>query len=203
MPTPALLAGYRRFRAEVWPERRALFERLARERQQPPALVIACSDSRVDPAMIFGTAPGTLFIVRNVAALVPPFAPDDAYHGTSAAIEYAITVLEVPDVVVLGHGMCGGIAALLAPQGAQGAFIAPWIALARPAAERVLACTPAEAAQDACEHEVIKLSLANLRTFPFIAAREAAGRLRLHGARFAINTGILELLQPDGGFAPA
>jgi carbonic anhydrase len=111
MPTPALLAGYRRFRAEVWPERRALFERLASEGQQPPALVIACSDSRVDPAMIFGTAPGTLFIVRNVAALVPPYAPDTAYHGTSAAIEYAVTVLNVPDVIVLGHGMCGGIAA--------------------------------------------------------------------------------------------
>ncbi len=203
MPTPELLAGYHRFRASVWPERRALFERLASEGQQPPALVIACSDSRVDPAMIFGTAPGTLFIVRNVAALVPPYGPDSAYHGTSAAIEYAVTVLEVANVIVLGHAMCGGIVALLSPQPTQGAFIGPWISLARPAAERVLACTPVSAAQEACEHEVIKLSLENLRTFPFIAERVAAARLQLHGARFAISTGILELLQPDGSFAPA
>jgi carbonic anhydrase len=198
-----LIAGYRAFRESVWPERRALFERLARG-QNPRALVVACSDSRVDPTMIFNAAPGELFVVRNVAALVPPYAPDAAAHGTSAALEFGITVLEVRDLIVLGHGMCGGVRALLAPAEAPPDFVAPWVALARPARERVLACQPVPAdLQTACEHEVVKLSLENLRSFPWIAERERGGRLRLHGASFDIRFGVLELLQPDGSFAPA
>src|SRR3954466_8889066 len=108
-----LIDGYRRFRADAWPERRRLFETLAVEGQNPRALVIACADSRVDPAMIFDAAPGELFIVRNVANLVPPYAPDAAYHGTSAAIEFAVCLLEVQEIVVLGHANCGGVRALL------------------------------------------------------------------------------------------
>jgi len=198
-----LIEGYRDFRAEVWPERRARFQQLAAQGQRPRAIVVACSDSRVDPAMIFSAGPGELFVIRNVANLVPPYAPDSAYHGTSAALEFGVTVLEATDLIVLGHGMCGGIRALLDPSRAPPDFVAPWMQIARAARERVLACTPVEQAQTACEHAVVELSLANLRTFPWIAAREADGRLRLHGASFDIRYGVLEVLQPDGRFVAA
>jgi carbonic anhydrase len=108
-----LIEGYLQFRATVWPEQRALFEYLAKLGQRPLAMVIACSDSRVEPARIFGAGPGELFIVRNVANLVPPYETSIGYHGVSAALEFAVRVLEVPHVVVLGHAMCGGIRALL------------------------------------------------------------------------------------------
>ncbi|MGC8469956.1 MAG: carbonic anhydrase [Acetobacteraceae bacterium] len=200
----ALLEGYRRFRASVWPERRDLFETLARDGQAPRALVIACADSRVDPAMIFAAAPGEIFTIRNVASLVPPYQPDGAYHGTSAALEFGVRVLEVRDIIVMGHGMCGGIRALLrAPEGLTGDFIAGWMALAAPARQRVLACTDPIAQEEACGFEAIKLSLEHLRGFPWVAERLADGRLRLHGASFDIRTGRLLLLGEDGAFTPA
>lgn len=198
-----LLDGYQRFRTTEWPERRAKFAALARHGQSPQALVIACSDSRVDPAMIFEAGPGEIFTIRNIAGLVPPYEPDNQFHGTSAALEFGVRALEVPDVIVLGHAMCGGIQALL--EGAPhptGDFLTPWMRLAEPAKQRVLACHPADP-QTACELETIKLSLANLLTFPWIAERVDAGTLRLHGASFDIRSGILTLLQPDGTFAPA
>ncbi len=198
-----LLDGYREFRDTIWPERRARYEELAARGQRPRAMVIACSDSRVDPAVIFGVGPGELFVVRNVANLVPPYSPDSAYHGTSAALEFGVTVLEVADLIVLGHGMCGGIRALLDPSLAPPDFVAPWMSIARAARERVLQCMPVEQAQTACEHEAVKLSLENLMTFPWIAERVADGRLRLHGGSFDIRFGVLELLQSDGSFAPA
>src|ERR1700676_4392735 len=102
-----LLSGYRRFRHDRRPERRRQYESLADTGQQPRTLVISCADSRVDPAMIFDAGPGELFVVRNVANLVPPFAPDQAYHGTSAAVEFAVRILQVPDILVMGHGLCG------------------------------------------------------------------------------------------------
>ena len=201
-----LIAGYRDFRGQVWPHRRALFRELARDGQKPSALVIACCDSRVDPGMIFDAGPGELFVVRNVANLVPPYAPDDAYHGTSAAIEFGVLALQVPDLIVLGHAMCGGIRHLLQGDPAPTDFVGPWMQIARAARDRVLACTaeadPAsEATRTACENEAVRLSLDNLRTFPWIAEREAAGTLRLHGATFDIRTGLLQILQPDGSFA--
>lgn len=200
----ALLAGYRRFRLGAWPERRELFETLAADGQRPRALVVGCVDSRVDPAMIFDAAPGELLVLRNVANLVPPYQPDAAYHGTSAALEFAVRVLRVPDIVVLGHGMCGGVQALLhgAPAAARD-FVAPWMSLAAPARARALACEPVERRQLVCEHEVVKISLANLMTFPWIAERVAGGDLALHGAWFAISSGVLATLRPDGEFAPA
>ncbi len=196
-----LLAGYRRFRAVGWPERRAIFETLAADGQHPRALVIGCVDSRVDPAMIFDAGPGELLIVRNVANLVPPYAPDTAYHGTSAALEFGVRVLGVPNIVVLGHGQCGGVQALLggAPEAARD-FVAPWIAMAEPARRRALACDSPELRQRCCEHEVVKLSLDNLLTFPWIAERISSGALALHGAWFAIHSGELAMLQPDGTF---
>ena len=198
-----LLDGYRRFRDTDWPARRALFERLAAQGQRPRTLVIACSDSRVDPGMVFGAGPGELFVVRNVANLVPPFAPDSAYHGTSAALEFGVRGLEVADIIVMGHAMCGGIGALL--NGAPNPsfhFLGGWIGMAAAARERVLACAPADP-QQACEYEAVRLSLANLMTFPWIRDAVRDGRLALHGAYFDIRTGILERLGTDGVFRPA
>jgi carbonic anhydrase len=199
-----LLAGYRRFRDAAWPERRRLFEVLAEQGQQPRAMVVACADSRVDPGMIFDAGPGELFIVRNIAALVPPYAPDGNYHGTSAALEFGVRVLAVRDLVVLGHGLCGGVRGLLhgLPDNAQD-FVASWIAIASPVRARALACDSPEAQQLQGEHEVVKLSLANLRRFPWIAEREAAGHLTLHGAHFDVRTGELSVLGNDGRFATA
>lgn len=199
-----LIAGYRRFRAATWPGRRALFESLAERGQRPGAMVVACVDSRVDPAMIFDAAPGEIFTVRNVANLVPPFAPDGAHHSTSAALEFGVRTLRVRDLIVLGHAMCGGIAALLEGKAAgQTDFVGSWIAIAAPARARALRCTPGQDIQDVCEHEAVKLSLQNLMTFPWIAERVRDGSLALHGARFDIRSGVLEILQPDGSFAAA
>lgn len=196
-----LIEGYRRFRENQWPERRTTFEALARLGQSPPALVIACSDSRIDPAMIFGTGPGKLFAIRNVANLVPPYRPDAEPHATSAALEFAVRTLEVPDVIVMGHAMCGGIHALLEGSAdSAGEFIGPWMRIAEAAKQKALACEPADR-QAACEQEAVKVSLENLLTFPWIADRVAAKRLSLHGTMFDIRTGVLSLLMADGTFA--
>lgn len=198
-----LLAGYQRFRSQTWPQRRSLMEDLAAQGQQPRALVIACADSRVDPAMIFDAAPGEMFVVRNVANLVPPYAPDGAQHATSAALEFGVRVLRVTDLIVLGHALCGGVRALLQGTPAETTdFLGPWISVARAARGKVMRCTDPEEAQDRCEKEVVKLSLDNLLTFPWIAERVRTGELHLHGGRFAIHTGVLEMLGADGEFAP-
>ena len=195
-----LLQGYRRFRREQWPERREVFERLADDGQAPRAMVVACSDSRVDPTMIFSAEPGKLFILRNVANLVPPYAPDSALHATSAALEFAIRVLEVQDLIVMGHAMCGGIRMLLhgAPDSATD-FLLPWMRIAEPAKRRALLRAGADA-QSECERESVKLSLENLLTFPWIAQRVSEQRVRLSGMIFDIRSGVLTLLQPDGNF---
>jgi len=198
-----LIAGYRNFRSQVWPGERARYETLSRG-QRPETLVIACSDSRVDPATVFGASPGELFVVRNVAGLVPPYQPDQHYHGTSAALEYGVRVLKVARVVVLGHAQCGGVQAMVdgVPPEA-GDFVARWVEIARPALE---APPPAgiRSHQDELTHyetEVVRLTLANLMSFPWIAESVAQGRLALHGFRFDIHTGILSRLGDDG-FAP-
>lgn len=180
-----------------------MFEELADGGQYPKTMVIACSDSRVDPTMIFGAQPGELFVLRNVANLVPPYEPDSAFHATSAALEFAVRVLAVEDLIVMGHAMCGGIQVLLngAPAGA-GDFLVPWMHIADEAKRRVMDRPPAER-QTACERETIKLSLEHLLTFPWIAAPVADGRLRLTGMIFDIRSGVLTVLQPDGTFAPA
>ncbi len=200
-----LIDGYRRFRAAGWLDRKRLFETLAEQGQAPRALVIGCVDSRVDPGMILDAGPGELLVVRNVANLVPPYAPDGAHHSTSAALEFAVRVLEVPDIVVIGHGMCGGIAALLngAPPQATD-FLVPWISIAQKAKARVLACDDgAVDAQLACEQAAVALSLENLRGYPWVAERLAAGTLRLTGAHFDIRTGVLALMGEGGVFRAA
>ena len=196
-----LIDGYGRFRVGAWPERRALFERLAAQGQRPQVMVIACSDSRVDPAMIFDAGPGELFVVRNVANLVPPYQPDGAYHGTSAAVEFGVCNLEVQDLIVMGHGLCGGVQALIA-DAAAGDFVGPWIRLAERVRPLVLACDAPERQLEG-ERAVVRVSLENLATFPWIASRVAAGTLRLHGAHFDVRSGVLAMLRPDGSFAPA
>jgi len=199
-----LIDGYRTLRETAWPERRALFERLAAQGQRPRALVIACSDSRVDPTLVFGAGPGELFVIRNAANLVPPFAPDAAYLGTSAALEFGVRALEVADIVVMGHAMCGGVHALLnGTPNPSFHFVGGWIEMARDVSKRILACTPIEDAQPICERECVKLSLANLMTFPWVKDRVRDGSLTLHGTFFDIRTGLLERLDADGTFRPA
>jgi carbonic anhydrase len=196
-----MIEGYRRFLARGWPARRALFQDLAEHGQNPHAMVIACADSRVDPGMIFDAGPGEMFVVRNVANLVPPYGPDGGQHATSAALEFGVRVLKVTDLVVMGHAMCGGIRALLTGTPAETPdFLAPWIGVARAARGKVLRCTDPDEAQERCEQEAVKLSLDNLLTFPWIAEPARAGTLRLHGMRFDIRSGALEVLQEDGMF---
>jgi len=197
-----LIAGYKRFRARGWPDQRKTFESLAERGQQPRALIVACVDSRVDPAMIFDAAPGEILTIRNVANLVPPYGPDAAYHGTSSALELAVQVFEVPDIIVLGHGKCGGVQALLdgAPENACD-FVAGWMSIAESARVEALHAPPEER-QRCCEHEVIKVSIANLMSFPWIARRVEEGKLTLHGAWFGIHSGALMTLQADGSFEP-
>ncbi len=199
-----LLNGYARFRAGAWPERKRMFERLAERGQAPRAMVIACADSRVDPGMIFDTGPGELFVVRNVANLVPPYAPDGAHHATSAALEFGVRVLRVGHLIVMGHGMCGGIAALIhgGPEQATD-FLMPWINIAAKARDRVLACDDGTDPQLALEQQAVALSLENLRGYPWIAERLADGSMELHGAHFDVRHGILNLLDADGEFRPA
>ena len=197
-----LIDGYRRFREQTWPGARSRYEALAERGQAPETLVIACSDSRVDPATVFDAGPGELFVVRNVAALVPPYQPDQGYHGTSAALEFAVRVLGVRRIVVLGHEHCGGVQAAVegAPDAARD-FVEPWIGLARPTLDMLSRSDDRSALLARAEQEVVRLSLANLRSFPWIAEALEAGRLELRGYRFAIRTGVLERLSEGGGFA--
>jgi carbonic anhydrase len=201
----SLIEGYRRFRATGWPEHRRLFKELASYGQSPRAMVITCSDSRLDPQLIFGTAPGEIFVVRNVAALVPPYEKDSAYHGTSAALEFAVRVLQVEHIIVMGHAQCGGIGALLRGAGDRGAdFVKHWMDIAAPARERALLMTEGdpERAQTLCEHEAVKVSLEHLMTFPWVRERVESGATRLHGWYFGIETGELLRLGKDGKFRP-
>jgi len=166
-------------------------------------MIVGCCDSRAAPETVFDAAPGELFVHRNVANLVPPHAPDGAYHGTSAAIEYAVTALGVRHVVVMGHGRCGGVAAFLDRAQPVGDFIGKWISLIAPAEPLVVAAAEAER-QQAMEFASVRLSLANLATFPFVQDRLANGSLTLHGAWFDIGSGELKVLDPaTGAFNPA
>jgi carbonic anhydrase len=200
--TNALLTGYQRFRENRWPQERAEYESLA-SGQKPHTLVVACSDSRADPALIFDAAPGELFVVRNVANLVPPYQPDGQLHGVSAALEFGVRVLEVQRIVVMGHAYCGGVHAMLngAPETCND-FVAPWVAQATPVVRLICESFPDEQAERLAEETVVRLSLENLRTFPCIAEREAAGQLTLAGLHFGIANGVLTALNGPGRFEP-
>lgn len=194
-----LIEGYRRFRADTWPTERKRYETLSRRGQKPETLVIGCIDSRVDPQTVFGAAPGELLVVRNVANLVPSYKPDGGYHGTSAALEFAVQVLGVRNIVVLGHARCGGVGALLegAPRHAPD-FIDPWMAIAEPALWPIPPSFGEDGLHAHFEREVVRLSVRNLLTFPWIASRVASGTMNLQGFRFDIETGQLAVMTATG-----
>jgi carbonic anhydrase len=205
-----LIDGYRRFRENRWAHERERWAELA-EGQSPRVMILACADSRSDPAEIFDARPGEMFVARNIAALAPPYETSSGFHGVSAALEFAVTQLNVAEILVMGHGMCGGCAAALTgkfddvPSG-EGHFIGDWVRMLSDAREMVRARhreLDREAFLD-MEREAVKVSLANLRTFPWIAEREQAGKLKLHGAHFSIAEGRLYVLdEAEHEFRPA
>lgn len=205
-----LLKGYRRFREETYPRQKARFDETIAKGQQPKLLIIGCSDSRVDPAQIFDVDPGDIFVVRNVAALVPPYEVTGGQQGVSAAVEYAVQMLEVAQIVVMGHGGCGGCHAALtqafdSADHGEGAFIANWVGLLNDARNDVARKygTQGRKAELAMEFAAIRQSLDNLRTFPWLAEKETAGGLRLRGAHFSIAEGVLYSLDEEtGAFLP-
>lgn len=200
----ALLTGYAAFRSRTDAAAREQYRRLAEHGQRPETMVVACSDSRSAPEAIFDAGPGELFVVRNIAALVPPYAPDATMHGVSAALEYAVLALDVRSIVVLGHGRCGGIAAALddARPLSTTDFVGTWMAgvrrLAAELADEGSSAIGSVERRLTLERRSIERSLANLRTFPWIAAREASGALTVHGAWFDIALGELHAIGRDG-----
>ena len=205
-----LLEGHRKFRNGTFLEQRDKYHTLAEEGQSPEVLVIGCSDSRVNPNEIFSLGAGDIFIVRNVANLVPPFEELGAYHGVSAALEFGVMHLKVKHVVVLGHTGCGGVKAMLDPATAfrdDMTFINNWISMMAEPRDAVLQEMKDEcetAKMEALEQRCIQASLQNLRTFPFVRNQEAAGALQLHGAYFDVGPGLLHIHnQRTGGFEVA
>jgi carbonic anhydrase len=204
-----LIEGYRRFRTDEWFAEHQRWTQLA-EGQSPKVMILACSDSRVEPSIIFDARPGEMFVVRNIAALAPPYETTPGRHGVSAALEFAVTQLEVEEIIVMGHGSCGGCAAALSGQfddaePGEGKFIANWVRLLDEARDEVLQHHPEVDAEAIVEMELraVQVSLANLRTFPWIAERERNGRLSLHGCHFSIADGKLYLLdEAENTFRP-
>ena len=187
------IAGFKRFQEKYFTEDLALFEKL-RQGQHPKALIVACADSRVDPTLLMGAEPGDVFVVRNVANLVPPYEPGGSFASVPAALEFGVLSLQVEHIIVLGHAQCGGIHALMQGASADSEFIGKWVGIAQPARERVLAELPSKppALQErACEQAAILVSLENLMSYPWIAHRVVLGELHLHGWYFDIGPGAL------------
>lgn len=196
MSTPRqLIEGFLRFRERTLAKDNAQFQDLVQYGQTPSTLVVACCDSRVDPALILDCAPGDLFVIRNVANLVPPLENQGQYHGTSAALEFGVCNLGVQHIIVLGHAHCGGIHALLEGGAVKDdSFIAGWMGMATEAREYVeqeFAAADSEVRHRACEQKSILVSLQNLTTFPWIRERVEQGKLTLHGWYFDIEHGEL------------
>jgi carbonic anhydrase len=198
----SLLDGYRNFMSGRYADARERYRMLAENGQSPSTLVIACSDSRAAPELIFDAGPGELFVIRNVANMVPPYEPDGHFHSTSAALEFAVQVLKVTDIVVMGHGRCGGIRAALDPNAeplSPGDFIGRWMSLVKPAAEQIQSndVMTASERQTALERVSIRNSIENLRSFPDIKSLEEAGKIALHGSWFDISTGELWVMDAE------
>ena len=200
-----LVQGYKQFLEEEYPKQADLYRTLAEKGQTPKTMVIACCDSRADPGVIFNAGPGEIFVVRNVANLVPPYEPHGDYHGTSAALEFAVNGLNVETILVMGHARCGGIHAVLSGVNKpvdQAGFIDHWMSLLKPTLHDVMKLKrnkSKEELQRAVEHTSIRHSLKNLMTFPWIRERVADGRLQLRGAYFDIADATLLALNPDSG----
>jgi len=197
-----LLAGYKSFLSHRHAEERLRYAELAENGQKPETMIIACCDSRAAPETIFDCGPGELFVLRNVANLVPRFEPDAGQHGTSAAVEFGTQVLKVKNIVVMGHGRCGGIEAALNPSDkplAPGDFIGKWLNLLEPVAEQFSdnGLMTAGERQTMFERISIRNSIKNLRSFPYVGALEAEGALDVHGAWFDIKTGELWVMDPQ------
>lgn len=200
-----LVERFHQFKAGQFEPRRSDYEELASHGQKPEVMIVACSDSRVPPETIFNAGPGEMFVVRNVAALVPPFETGGNFHGVSAALEFGVLNLRVKHLLVMGHSGCGGVKAALNQKAAletESRFISKWMSMLDDAKLRVLA---ANQSQNSCalhpqlEKAGVKTSIANLRTFPFIKELEDRGELTLHGAHFEIPTGTLTLLDNESG----
>jgi carbonic anhydrase len=198
-----LLNGYRNFMQGRYASESGRYVSLAREGQHPDTMIVACCDSRSAPETIFDSGPGELFVLRNVANLVPPYEPDGEFHATSAALEFAVQSLKVKNIVVMGHGRCGGIKAALSNNAplSPGDFIGKWMSMIGPAAETVASSTlmTASERQTALERISIRYSLANLRSFPCVNILESKGRLTLYGAWFDISTGELWVMNKETG----
>lgn len=191
-----LVAGFKSFRAEYYEQRPDLLRSLSVHGQKPSVLMIACSDSRMDPAILTRSEPGELFMVRNVANLVPPYEPDGRYHGTSAAIEFAVRDLKVSDIVIFGHSQCGGIQVLskaMAGDALARTFLTPWVTMIQDTCAEMLKAHPADVddTDTAAERAAIRVSLANLLGFPWIRERVDHGDLALHGWLFELRQGML------------
>jgi len=205
-----LIEGYRRFRDHDWVRERERWSELA-EGQSPQVMILSCADSRVEPAQIFDARPGEMFVVRNIAGLAPPYETSSGFHGVSAALEFAVTQLNVGEILVMGHGMCGGCSAALTGQfddrrHGHGQFIADWVRMLERVRDKVRARHTEldRAAFLDMEYEAVKVSLANLDISVWIADREKAGTLKLHGAHFSIAEGRLYILdEAEGDFRPA
>jgi len=198
-----LIEGYREFRAGDFPVQKALYEELGTKGQKPKVMLIACSDSRADPSDIFNAYPGEMFVLRNVANIVPPVDPTEGYHGTSAAIEFAVNVLKVEALVVMGHESCGGIAGCLAGMGhdPDAGYVGKWVSIINDVRDRVLARNlPEDQVTFEMELEGVRQSLTNLMSFPFVRDAVESGRLSLQGAYFSIIKAHLLMSNEDGEF---
>ncbi len=196
-----LVEGYKKFKTEHFEESN-LYDDLVQNGQQPKALVIACCDARVDPAIVTNCKPGELFVVRNVANLVPPYDNDPKHHGTSAALEFGVLSLKVSDIIVFGHSHCGGIRALMeqSENPKTHTFITAWMNIAKAAKQQVLTQYKQESLDiqsHHCEKQSLLVSLQNLKTFPWIAERISANRLSLHAWYFNLKTGMIETYQNE------
>jgi carbonic anhydrase len=191
-----LLEGYKRFKRGYFAQNKDKIQQLARN-QKPSYVLITCCDARLEPSLIFDTEPGELFVIRNVANLVPPYEKEGSYHGTSAALQFAVTVLEVPEIIVLGHSRCGGIRSLIMDKDKLGSnedsFIARWMSIVAPVAN----LADRDKLDDIqtfnrCEQAAVGYSLCNLMTYPWIAERIDAGTLKMAGWHYNIFTGALK-----------
>jgi carbonic anhydrase len=198
-----LIDGYAAFIHGPYAEAEGRYKKLAKDGQSPTTMIICCCDSRAAPETIFDAGPGELFVLRNIANLVPTFQPDGGQHGTSAGIEYAVNALGITDLVVLGHGRCGGIRWALNPGNplAQGDFIGKWMSMLSPVTDEVskYSFLTATERETVLERLSVRNSINNLRTFPYIREREADGRLAVHGAWFDISTGELWVMNNETG----
>ncbi len=197
-----MIDGYRAFKSGTFLGHEQKYAELVQQGQSPGVAVVACADSRVDPAFVFQAEPGDIFMIRNVANLVPPREEGGTFHGTSAALEFAVKALEVPNIVVLGHAHCGGIKAMIEGDAVSGAgyeYIPAWVSMLKSAHNRAIATMPdlsdAEM-QKVCEQNAVLVSLENLTTFPWIRERIADKKLKLHGWYFDIGTATLEVYDP-------